>query len=260
MVVLKTRLGPWAGRIRQRGKWKVWATPWVSDQQSWSCKPPVSENSLPALHAFIFPLHSCRYCGNQLQVPMTQGLLASAVSLVSSHSVQGCVCYLMVPQQGPGSLHKLGKQLLLLCSLGLAIQRGDSVIPHPCVVFPAFPVPLSLGSCSLGSLPALKPMFFWGNLDYGKSIPKVKLKQWQKTQTWVRSQGMKTPDHKKEQRDRNQPHSTSCAASTLGLKNEGMQTSRVVLCSPFNPWAGKLSVAAWVRTKTLAEKFHRDII
>ena len=68
---------------------------------------------------------------------------------------------------GPRQPAQTGRQPLLSESswgLRLALQRGDILVLHPCIGFPAFPVSLSLGSnsCSLGSLPALKARFFGG--------------------------------------------------------------------------------------------------
>lgn len=109
----------------------------------------VSDNSLPASHPFGLPLHS-NLAALLVALGMTWGLLASAVLLVSSHSVRGFSYFVGLPW-GPGSLHKPGSawqftvlgHLLLYLGLwvgGLAFPSDfTSLAPGPCPGVPIFP-------------------------------------------------------------------------------------------------------------------------
>lgn len=140
LVVLKIELGPWSGRIGQTGKMKVWGSGWIEALQSESCWSPVLDNSLPASNSLSLALYSGCCWGNQLQVGVTWGLLASAVSLASSHCVQGHLCDLVVLLWALGSLHKPGRWPLL--SLGPHGEWGSLsmvAVVWPCTLVVAFP-------------------------------------------------------------------------------------------------------------------------
>lgn len=176
---------------------KVWGSGWVEAPQSESCWSPVLDNSLPASHSLSLALYSSCYWGNQLQVGVTWGLLASAGSLASSRCVQGRLCDLVVLLWALGSLCKPGRQPLL--SLGphgdwgslsmVAIARSCTLVVAfpPALLHSPWPQPPVPWDCYLHSSRG-----FLGNLGCNRSTLGATLKQWLNTQTRVRSWGMQT--------------------------------------------------------------------